>query len=43
VPEGGHPASLITTGLLAAVLHARQVRHTWLDRATDLLWKQIGT
>jgi hypothetical protein len=42
VPEDGGPASLITTGLLAATLHARQVRHPWLDRATELLWARIG-
>jgi hypothetical protein len=42
VPEDGHPASLITTGLLAATLHARGVSHAWLDRATSLLWEQIG-
>jgi hypothetical protein len=42
VPEDGHPASLITTGLLAATLHARRVRHPWLDRATELLWTRIG-
>jgi hypothetical protein len=41
VPEDGQPASLITTGLLAATLHARRVRHPWLDRATDLLWARI--
>ena len=34
VPEEGHPASLIQTGLLAGVLHARAVRHPWLDKAT---------
>jgi hypothetical protein len=42
VPEDGHPASLITTGLLAATLHARRVRHAWLDRATNVLWEKIG-
>jgi hypothetical protein len=42
IPVDGHPASLITTGLLAATLHAREVRHPWLDRATDLLWTRIG-
>jgi hypothetical protein len=42
VPEDGGPASLITTGLLAATLHRRQVRHPWLDRATELLWARVG-
>jgi hypothetical protein len=42
VPEDGSPASVITTGLLAATLHSRQVQHPWLDRATELLWIQIG-
>ena len=42
VPEDGGPASLITTGLLAGTLHARGVRHPWLDRATELLWARIG-
>jgi hypothetical protein len=42
VPEDGQPASLITTGLLAGTLHARGVRHPWLDRATELLWARIG-
>ncbi len=43
VPEPGQPASLITTGLIAGTLHARQIAHPWLDRATDLLWERIGT
>jgi hypothetical protein len=42
VPEDGSPASLITTGLLAGTLHARQLRHPWLDHATELLWTRIG-
>lgn len=42
IPEDGQPASLITTGLLAATLHARRVRHSWLDRATELLWARIA-
>ncbi len=40
-PEDGHPASIITTGLLAGRLNARGVRHPWLDRATDLMWTRI--
>ncbi|HUY46467.1 MAG TPA: hypothetical protein VMV92_12155 [Streptosporangiaceae bacterium] len=42
VPEVGGPASLITTGLLAGTLHARGVRHRWLDRARDVLWTRIS-
>ena len=42
MPEDGRPASLITTGLLAGTLHARGVRHPWLDRATELMWSRIG-
>jgi hypothetical protein len=41
VPEEGHPASPIQTGLLAGVLHARGIRHPWLDRATDVMWTLI--
>ena len=43
VPEPGAPASLITTGLIAGTLHAHWVRHPWLDRATDLLWRRVGS
>jgi hypothetical protein len=39
--EEGRPASLLTTGKIAGTLHARRVRHPWLDRATDLLWRRI--
>jgi len=42
VAEAGAPASLITTGLIAGTLHAHQVDHPWLDRATDLLWRRVG-
>jgi hypothetical protein len=38
VPDEGLPPSLITTGLLAATLHARDVEHPWLDRATTWLY-----
>ncbi len=41
VPEDGHPASLIQTGQLAGVLHARGFAHPWLDRATELMWRRI--
>ena len=39
--EEGRPASLFTTGSIAATLHARHVEHRWLDGATDLLWLRI--
>lgn len=42
VPEEGRPAALITTGLIAGSLHARHVRHPWLDRATEVMWSRIG-
>src|SRR4051812_15600719 len=35
-------ASLVTTGPIAATLHARGVEHPWLERATELLWERIG-
>jgi hypothetical protein len=41
VPEDGEPASLISTGLIAGTLHARGVKHPWLDGATTLLWSRI--
>jgi hypothetical protein len=40
-PEEGRPASLISTGMLAGVLHARRVDHPWLDGATRLMWERI--
>jgi hypothetical protein len=40
-PEEGRAASLISTGQLAGVLHARQVRHPWLADATSLMWQRI--
>jgi hypothetical protein len=43
VPEKGHPASLIATGMIAGTLHARGVSHPWLDRATEVMWNRIGT
>ena len=39
--EEGRPASLYTTGDIAATLLARQVKHRWLDDATALLWRRI--
>ncbi|MCW2935121.1 MAG: hypothetical protein JWM19_6083 [Actinomycetia bacterium] len=41
VPEEGHPTSLIQTGQLAGALHARGVRHPWLDGATAVMWDMI--
>jgi hypothetical protein len=41
IPEEGHPASLIQTGQLAGLLHARGVRHPWLDGATAVMWEMI--
>lgn len=43
VPEDGHPASLIATGMIAGTLHSRSVSHPWLDRATEVMWSRIGT
>jgi hypothetical protein len=42
VPEEGHPASLIATGLITGTLHSRGFRHPWLDRATEVMWARIG-
>ena len=42
VPEEGHPASLIATGMIAGTLHARGVSHPWLDGATEVMWNRIG-
>ncbi|MGO9190128.1 MAG: hypothetical protein ACLP8X_16910, partial [Streptosporangiaceae bacterium] len=42
VPEEGHPASLIATGMIAGTLHARGVSHLWLDGATEVMWNRIG-
>ncbi len=41
VPEEGHPASPIQTGMLAGTLHARGVTHPWLERATAVMWDMI--
>jgi hypothetical protein len=37
----GRSASVVTTGLLAGALHARGVRHPWLDRASEWLWSAL--
>lgn len=42
VPEDGHPASLIATGMIAGTLHARGFAHPWLDRATEVMWDRIA-
>ena len=42
VPEEGHPASLVATGMIAGTLHARRFRHPWLDGATEVMWNRIG-
>jgi hypothetical protein len=42
VPEDGHPASLVATGMIAGTLNARGVRHHWLDGATEVMWNRIG-
>ena len=42
VPADGHPASLIQTGQIAGLLHARGFAHPWLDRATQVMWSRIG-
>jgi hypothetical protein len=41
VPEPGRPAALLPTGMIAGTLHARGVRHPWLDRATEVMWARI--
>jgi hypothetical protein len=38
----GQLPSIITTGLIAGTLHARRVRHPWLDQATELEWAMIS-
>jgi hypothetical protein len=42
VPEEGHPASLVATGMIAGTLHARGVSHPWLDGATEVMWNRIA-
>ena len=43
VPEEGHPASLVATGLISGTLHARGVSHPWLGGATAVMWNRIST
>jgi hypothetical protein len=42
VPEEGHPASFIATGMITGTLHARRVRHPWLDQASEVMWTRIA-
>ena len=42
VPEEGHPASLVATGMIAGTLYARGVSHPWLDGATEVMWNRIA-
>lgn len=37
----GLPATLLTTGSIAGVLHGRGVEHPWLDRAAAWMWSQV--
>jgi hypothetical protein len=39
--DGAPPASDIQTGLMTGTLHKREVRHPWLDRATEVMWSRI--
>jgi len=41
VPAEGHPASLIQTGQIAAMLYAHEFAHPWLDGATRVMWSGI--
>ena len=41
IPEHGHPASLIATGMITGQLHARRFSHPWLERATEVMWTRI--
>ena len=36
------PASINPTASMAGLLHKYNVRHPWLERATDFCWQQIG-
>ena len=42
VPEEGHPASLVATGMIAGTLHARGFSDPWLDGATEVMWNRIA-
>ena len=39
--DGAPPPSDIQTGLMAGTLHKREVRHPWLDGATEVMWSRI--
>jgi hypothetical protein len=41
VPAEGHPASLIQTGQIAAMLYAHEIAHPWLDGAARVMWSRI--
>jgi hypothetical protein len=41
LPEDGRPASLIQTGQISGLLHARGFAHPWLDGATEVMWSGI--
>jgi hypothetical protein len=41
VAVDGHPASLIQTGQVSALLYARGLAHPWLDGATRVMWSGI--
>jgi hypothetical protein len=40
-PAEGNPVSLIQTGEIAGVLHARGFSHPWLAPATEAMWRGI--
>jgi len=42
VPAEGHPASLVQTGQISALLYARGLAHPWLDGAARVMWSGIG-
>ena len=42
VPEEGHPASLVATGMIAGTLYTRGVSHPWLDGAAEVMWNRIA-
>jgi hypothetical protein len=41
VPDEGHSASMISTGLICGTLYDRDFQHPWLDRATETMWTMI--
>lgn len=42
VPQDPAPVSLIQTGMITGTLHARGVRHPWLERATETMWERLA-